>query len=647
MTRCGRTALLVALVSCAGACAGAPGAAPPLVIHNSVSVVIRPSPRELPFDPADARLAAATVQLSAIARHPVSFEFDVALLPDWRPAFQQVLIESVESVARDLDVLAREQPRVWAHGAPLLERVVSRYDAVVARATEWTFDAAAHALTLSGPATFHGVERGFVQAALEDEYSRWVAERWGQARPGDVPPAEQSAYFEFLTDSRVRAGWSRRHANQGDGAPPVPDADALLGVVALASLANLTPATLAHDVRAWLVRQAPELAEAYYHSEDRVAALPPGAPWHRAEAAWVAWANAQLPGMNDEEKTVLASSVFVRMRGPDGVLRTLPLAFPGFDRFAFGVGVADAWARAGHPRRGRLTPAQRALLDAVLCPVDTDPDGVVVDDSRCEYGWYADATDDPRTTRRLVEALLARKDPDLVRSAVFAMASMPREGDRLASLFVLLDALDPDDGAWSVAFRVVADRYAEGGEADRWSDLARRVWRAHPARRGALLYALVQVDRYGDRDKVGWASFAETFGAPIGATELGALLDQGARGWSLAATVWPALSAGWSRADVLRSRLDAYLARTDLARYDPHDPAHALGAVARRLCETGDVGAMAQLAAYFRGRLATHPGESYAATFEDTGDCAKPARSALKPPASTRPGQRPLSVPSP
>src|SRR5258708_29879047 len=217
-----RATLLLALA--VAACV--PGRPTSVVVHSSVSVVILPSPDALPFDPADARLAAATEQLAAIARHPVVFEFDVALLPDWRSSFQQVLIESVESVARDLDVLAREEPRVLAHGAPLLERVVSRYDAIAASEPVGKLDPAARVLTLTGPASFSGVERGYVQAALEDEYARWVAERWATARPQEIAAADRDAYFEFLTDGRLRTGLANRLPKNGDAAPRLPDPDA-------------------------------------------------------------------------------------------------------------------------------------------------------------------------------------------------------------------------------------------------------------------------------------------------------------------------------------------------------------------------------------------------------------------------------------
>jgi hypothetical protein len=622
--------------ACASFLAACAASAPtPVIVHSQVSVVILPSPDRLPFDPSDARLTEATSQLSALAGHPVVFEFDVALLPDWRSDFQEMLIASIENVARDLDALKTSQPAAFAHGAPLLERVVSRYDAQVPHSPEPHFDAAAHALVLVGPAHHWGVDRGHAAQALEDEYARWIEERFATARARDLPASDQATYFDFLTDFRIRRAWVEAHAKQLEGRPREPDAEAVVGVVDLSAIVPPSAGKLTEQVRKWLLRQASEFADAYNHEEQRVATQPPGSMWRRAEGAWVGWLNAHVATMTAEEKRNLLRYVFVRTRGADGQYRASATAFPGFDRFAFGMAIADAWARSGHAKRTDRPPAEDELDESTLCVSKTDPDGKEYA-PRCDYEWYHDAIDDPATTRRLTDALLARKDLDLTRAVLGAIASMPRGGDKLASLLSILNAFDVDDAAWEAGFRVIADRYAEGGDADRWLDVARRVWPAHPARHPVLLYALVQVDRYGDGDKVGWSRFAETFGTPLDAKEFAAYLDQGERAWSLARVLWPALSRGWSRAAILVPRLDAYLSDTRVGLYDYRDPGEAIRSIARTLCDEGNVADMAQLAAYFRNRTASHPGESYAQAFDDQSDCKRaPARVAPSRPASS------------
>jgi hypothetical protein len=273
---------------------------------------------------------------------------------------------------------------------------------------------------------------------------------------------------------------------------------------------------------------------------------------------------------------------------------------------------------------------------------------------RCAYEWYRDALGDGATTRRLTDALLARKDLDLVEAVFSAVDFMPATGDKLGRLFSLARALDADDAEWHRAFRTIADSQmaiagansqmaiagaidSEGSDVARWVEEARRQWAAHPTRHGALLYALAEVDRSSDVDKVGWHHFAATFGAPVGARDFTAYLDEGGRAMSLANAVWPALSPGWSRAGVIVPRLDAYLA--DPALHDQQDPEHALGAVAARLCAEGAAADMAQMRAFFQRHAASHPGEDYAALFTETKRCVRapathaPSTSAHDPPA--------------
>ena len=615
------------------------GAAEPqaVTVQNHVSVVILPSPQELPFDPADARLEEASAQLDALAGRAIVFEFDVALLPDWRVGFQDMLSDSIESVARDLDQLKREKPLVFARGAAKLARVVSRYDATATERATAKLDATTGVLTIVGPARRWGVGRGEASEAMEEEYDRWQTERWGTARALDVPAAERRGYFEFLTNRRDRAHDPRE--------PREPDADTVVAAVALSSLVGSSDPRLAADLRAWLMNAVQDFASAYNQDGDRIAALPAWSRWRRAEASWVAWTNARLPTMTDEEKLALVESVFVRARGTDGVVRAASFAFPGLDRFALGLSVADAWARAGHPRGSGQPRAQLDLFAAVVCPRSVGPDGTSSFEGRCDYVWYRDALDDPGTTRRLTDALLARKDLELVEATFTAVNSMPAAGDKLASLLTLARALDGDDAEWRRAFHVIADDFAEGGDAPRWMDEARRQWAAHPSRHGVLLYALAQVDRYGDSDKVGWGRFAGTFGAPVDARDFAAYLDEGVRAMSRAQTVWPALSPGWSRAAPLVARLDAYLADPAARRYDEQDPGRALGGIAQRLCAEGAVADMAQIRGYLERRIATHPGEDYASVFADSKECARHATrgAATAPRAPTPPAHGPLA----
>ena len=365
--------------------------------------------------------------------------------------------------------------------------------------------------------------------------------------------------------------------------------------------------------------------------------LPAWSRWRRAEGAWVAWANANLGAMTAEEKLALVEWVFVRTRGTDGAYHAAPFAFPGFDRFAFGLSIADAWARAGHPR-GREQPPGSSRSSRPSCAPSTwrSTEPRRPSAGATMSGTATRSTTRPRRAASWTPSSRTRTSTSS-RPCSRRSTSCRLRATSSASLFSLTHALDADDAAWRRAFRVIADDRAEAGEAPRWTDEARRQWAGHSARHGTLLYALAQVDRYGDGDKVGWDRFGDTFGAPLDARDFGAYLDEGVRAMSLAHVVWPALSPGWSRAAVLVPRLDAYLDDPAARRYDRQDPEGALGAIARRLCAEGAVADMGQIRAHLQQRIGTHPGEDYASSFADTRECAKHVKPAIAGPQPATP----------
>ena len=77
----------------------------------------------LPFDPRSERLHAASEQLTAIAGHPIGFEFDSALLPEYRESFEDALISAIENTARDLRELKERERAAFDHGVPLFLHV--------------------------------------------------------------------------------------------------------------------------------------------------------------------------------------------------------------------------------------------------------------------------------------------------------------------------------------------------------------------------------------------------------------------------------------------------------------------------------------------------------------------------------------------
>src|SRR5262249_41339656 len=201
----------------------------------------------------------------------------------------------------------------------------------------------------------------------------------------------------------------------------------------------------------------------------------------------------EFPRMTDDEKLATLKDVFVEGFNGKGYL---PFAFPGLDKMGFALGVLDAWARAGHPgalREERVNP----LFEYVACPHPKNDRGDRSLVPHCDYHLYRFAMADPARTKRLVDAILPKNDAVLDETA-FVAVRFARSGDALATLVTLWRAVDANPTAWNAAARVIAEELAGTSDRPTLVDEVRRQWRAHPDRRGALLYVLAEADPYGN-----------------------------------------------------------------------------------------------------------------------------------------------------
>jgi hypothetical protein len=91
--------------------------------------------------------------------------------------------------------------------------------------------------------------------------------------------------------------------------------------------------------------------------------------------------------------------------------------------------------------------------------------------------------------------------------------------------------------------------------------------------------------------------------------DVDAFLDQAPRSLELAVWVLPARTRGWSVADAILPRLDAYLALADDVP-EGSPPGPGLGILVGYLCEDDfDPAGWAKLRAYFDSRARSHPGD--------------------------------------
>jgi len=552
------------------------------VVINTVVISFTRDPDELPFDPRAARLQAATQQLTAIAGHPVTFQFDIALLPQWRSSFESALIDSIEHVARDLDALRSRRPDVFAFADPAFQRVESRYVAVLPDDDE-VFDPASHTLRIaltSEASTF--VRDGSVFRAIEDAYWSELERRFKDADPDRVD--DVAHYYQFMT--------GYRHSEPDDEARA-------LTIWRISRIAPRVPQSLRDDVQKWLAGKVGFFVDAYRSGTPR------GPAFHKAEAAWVAWLNQNIDSLDEHDRVEVVDSLAVERRDQRaGDTYYLPGTFPGFDFMGYGLHVADQWVAAGRPMRNEDHPVDFLLFIHVVCPGPRDAAGNHSSYFACDHVLYRSAADKPANLDRLTQYLLARRDPTLVEAA---FVNFVRMHEQYAQMLTLWRALEPQPALWETATRIVAEQVSEVQDHASLLDEAQRQWRALRAERGPVLYLISQIEQehYGS---VAWKDFARTFGDLIGPAEFASFLDQNDRAIWNAHQMWEALSKGWSRAAPLVARLDAYVDRQRAQSMMPH-AIDAVGRIVTSMCEEKAAGDLAQLHAWAQRRSSARASE--------------------------------------
>ncbi len=623
----GATALVVACGAANGG--GAHGQA----IGRLVIVIVPPAD-PLPFDPRSVRLAQAARELADIVGAPVSFELDAALLPEYRASFEEQLIASIENAARDLASLKKDAPRVFERAAPSIGTIACRYKATAEHA-DAVLSPEARTLTITEPPGSRAlVERGLVREAVIDEFEAFLDRRYHDKEPAQVPEGERAAYFEYLTRTRPGRGnlidWRARQSLQGMEST-VRELEAhgqsLVRIAALGELLGKSVDPVAVAVRAHLVDEARDMDLRERTDHRAILDLPKDSQWRRAEATYVRWLSTNASALTDSETRRMVEVMFPAMiacreedvRDP---CWSEPPSFPGFDRFQFGLAVVDAWRSEGRPRDG--IGDHFAMLDGVVCPHQTAPDGKRTRNRSCASSFYHYAIATPAASKRLAAALVQRHDPMVV-DEVFANL----ERELPARVMALWRALENDPPEWQAASHVVLEHLLKEARFESAIvDEANRFWQRGAERRGVALFALGWKYRTTDRHYADpqMLDFPKRYGAPVSEGELRQLLALGPLAVPLVPVLWPALGKGYARIDVLAPRLDAFFADRGASSGEPSKTLHAL---VERLCADGDAAGLARLHAVLVARVQAHPDDAapLGTLLADTTHCKpSPAR---------------------
>lgn len=563
-----RHALAAALLVLAASACGAPQH---VDVQNDIAITISPPTDSLPFDARGARLRSATDQLTRIAGHPIAMQIDAALASAFRSDFERQLIDAIERMARGLEQWKAEDPAAFARSTAALRKVECRYRATVTR-PESDFDAATGVLHVDlGAHPGSLVPQGAFVGALVHEDDEYRERTYGAKTAATVATGERHAYFTYLVRTRPGHGQLARRSH-----------DAVVAeVVVLHGLATGSDPELAATTRAWLFDQL-----AYFHNVYDGPSKPP-ASFRPAEIAFARFLNEELPKASAKERLEAARQLYGQVPAD---------AYPGVDRFAFGLAVVDEWVRAGRPAPGPSEDPQLALYEEIVCPIARGPRGERDRSSGCASaarGWLRYAVSDEPHRARLARALDERNDAalaDQVFSTLYDAGVMSQ--------------LDPRKASFRAAIDVLAAQRGNTLETE-----GARLWKEHPEHRGSALF-LIAKSRSGYDSYSGdeyWSRFARSYGASVDAAMLGGMLSHGAAAFAEVPKLWLALAPGFSRVDVLLPRLDSFL--PDATSPSAGDVLRPLSRVVGRLCDDHNAGDLAKLQSYLARRSVARPAE--------------------------------------
>jgi hypothetical protein len=552
-------------------------------------------------------LAASFDAVAAAATHPVAFELDAKIREGKRPVQIDAMVgHAARAATHDLAALKRHEPYVFERVAPRLQRIEFRHGGGEARTATWS----GTTLVLTSLYRWDLLSDGDLADVLRTMVFDDLERRFGSREPGQVTEADRRDYFVYAVHPRTPG-----HGGPSPNAPATPLA--IERVVRLSAVLGSSDPALASEVRRWLFARANDMVSPT-PKEDAPDLL-------RTRAAWVSWLDGVLPGATAAEKLEVARAVYGQGWAAGKGNRDNELS--GFDAFAFGLAVVDAWIAAGHPTTRAPGEPSSDLVDLVVCPPIYEHDGRLSREDGNFSPWVRRAFFGDTDLRRLVDALAARGDAALTAAVVYNLPSL----DRVPVRARFLRELERHPRAWQVAMlRLIAEERSEGCDEGLFEE-ANHVWREVPELRGTALHVIACKEaRWRGVSDPFFVELPRRYGQSVGAPLFASFLDDGTDAMKLADVVWPAMSKGWSRVAVLLPRLDAFLSDPKVLAGADGEPMQTLLAIGARLCEDGETAEIARLheALAARARNDASRARALAKVLEETspGRCERKRR---------------------
>lgn len=563
---------------------------------KDVVVVLKGSDEPLPFDPRGGRITVVTGEIKNLIGHHVVLELDSALSPELKSSFEESVLASFETIARELVVLQKEDPEMFLR-AKRIERVLFTYDAVL-KESEGVLEGDKLLRVKAPPDHFPLLEKWILSQAVYDAHITDLDARWGDADPTRLSPRERAPYFAYMTKTRAGAGYlwtvARRKKTPSASNDDTPRVEHVGRIVKLAGVVSPQEAALSRKIRAFLLEQLHFLGG--FRASPDYAFKAEASLLSRVLTDYERWLNQNQASFDDEERLKLARAIYSGSGGHPEV------AFPGFDRFAFGMNVYDTWANEG--AKNELPPGPRGeLYKLVVCPSQRRGEGETEIKWGCSSFFSLSISDDAMRAR-LAEAIVKRKDTKLLETALF---NHPHNGGE--KTLALVESLPEPlfHHGFSVLFhdlaRVDDVKNALERSATRW-------WRDAPSRRGlALLVMARQTEglhvHYGDNH---WTRFVAEYGGPIRRDVFSAYLAEGARAVEMSPKIWLALAKGSERDDLIAKSIPALLERDRQARTSKASGTLAL--LRTRLCDEKNASGLTMIKASIDRWALEHPQEA-------------------------------------
>jgi hypothetical protein len=557
-----------------------------------------PSHKPLSLDASDTRLQAATRSLTEVAGHPIVFQIDAALLPSLLPSTEDAIIQAVENTTSDLGFLRDKRPAVFALTASRLQRIECSYDATAAFSSYDLDDQQPVLRARLRPDTRNLVPIGEVRASLDAAWWRHLGRIYANRFPEDVPVAEHTTYFDYVSSSRMGFQPSSK-GSPNDGHNPSAPIDPIIQVTRLFPLSR-DPALRAR-MSEWLIGAGDRLMDTAARRPEGAESLPSSSPARQVQKIWVDWLKSNLESIDERQYGSLSRILFHKHHRERFGHQTIYTTIPELDPLEFGIDLMQDWVKATNS--GNTFSARAKLAKELLCPIR-------IPHHDCSDEFYSFALNQPDGRMRLAKALIANHQDGLTEAVMAFIGHEAADEDSLA----FARSLEPNERQWGVALRTMASQ-RDFSHPELFIDELARLWRAYPSptRRGAVLFLLSQLERVRpdvfDPRILPPTKLAERFGSRISEAEYGAFIDHDPRAMASQRQVWRMLSPGWSIVGALVPRLDNWLGRQTTGLAEQHDRLAALRTVTEHVCKVSNAKELQQLHDYFQTRFQSHPGE--------------------------------------